>query len=199
MLRDSHCHQRRRKLIINFIRHGKTAGNTEKRFIGRTDEPLCDIGKDELKRIAYPECDIVAASPMKRCLQTAQIIYPTKKPMIYDELRECDFGIFDGRCHAELDGDPVYMKWISNNGMTAPPEGEDVDGFRGRCVTGFLRAVRENANCTVMSFVVHGGTIMSVLEKLAFPKREFYEYMTENGHGYVTEYDGEKLRILGKI
>ena len=27
-----------------FIRHGATAGNLEKRYIGSTDEPLCDIG-----------------------------------------------------------------------------------------------------------------------------------------------------------
>ena len=27
-----------------FIRHGATKGNLEKRYIGRTDEPLCDIG-----------------------------------------------------------------------------------------------------------------------------------------------------------
>ena len=34
------------KLI--FIRHGKTAGNLERRYIGRTDEPLCDEGIAEI-------------------------------------------------------------------------------------------------------------------------------------------------------
>jgi len=184
---------------INLIRHGKIAGNIEKRFIGRTDQPLCEAGIAELAGIVYPACDIVVSSPMLRCLQTAGIIYPDKKPLVYDELRECDFGIFEGKCHAEMDGDPVYMKWIANNGMTAPPEGEDVDGFRERCVRGFLRAVGENGNCGTISLIAHGGTIMSIMERFAVPHKEFYEYITENGHGFMTEYDGEKTEIRGAI
>lgn len=180
---------------IIFIRHGKTAGNIEKRFIGSTDQPLTETGAAELKSIAYPECDIVAASPMLRCIQTAGIIYPGKKPLVYDELRECDFGIFEGKCHTELNGDPVYMKWIANNGMTAPPEGEDVDSFRERCVSGFLRAVRENAESNVISLVAHGGTIMSIMERFAVPHKEFYEYITENGRGFITAFDGERITI----
>ena len=59
---------------IIFIRHGKTAGNLEKRYIGRTDEPLCEEGISELESIKYPDSDEVLASPMKRCLQTARLI-----------------------------------------------------------------------------------------------------------------------------
>lgn len=64
---------------IIFIRHGRTAGNLEKRYIGRTDEPLCKEGITELESIKYPDCDAVFASPMNRCLQTAKFIYPEKK------------------------------------------------------------------------------------------------------------------------
>ena len=52
------------KLI--FIRHGKTAGNLERRYIGRTDEPLCDEGIAEILGKEYPDADIVVASPMFR-------------------------------------------------------------------------------------------------------------------------------------
>ena len=62
------------KLI--FIRHGKTAGNLERRYIGRTDEPLCDEGIAEILGKEYHDADIVVASPMKRCVQTAELIYP---------------------------------------------------------------------------------------------------------------------------
>ena len=186
-------------MTIIFIRHGKTAGNIERRFIGSTDEPLCDNGIEELGSIAYPACDMVAASPMLRCMQTARIIYPDKTITAYEELRECDFGIFEGKCHAELDGDPVYMKWTADNGMTAPPGGENTDAFRSRCICGFLRAVRENEQCGTLAMVVHGGTIMSVMERFAVPRRAFYEYITENGHGFVTEFDGEKAEIRGRV
>ena len=33
-----------KKIVI--IRHGKTEGNTKKRYIGRTDEGLCNIGEE---------------------------------------------------------------------------------------------------------------------------------------------------------
>ena len=183
---------------INFIRHGKTAGNLEKRYIGRTDEPLCEAGIAELKTLCYPECDTVIASPMLRCMQTARLIYPDKSIVTYDELRECDFGDFEGRNHIEMSGDPVYQAWLDKGGMAAFPNGEDSTDFRQRSVSGFLKAVSEN-KCAVISFVVHGGTIMSVLEKLAVPHREFYEYMTENARGWTGEFDGERIELIGKI
>ena len=33
------------EMKLQFIRHGKTQGNLEKRYIGSTDEPLCAKGR----------------------------------------------------------------------------------------------------------------------------------------------------------
>ena len=184
---------------VVFLRHGLTAGNLEKRYIGRTDEPLCEVGINELKSIAYPDCVLVVTSPMKRCLQTAELIYPDKMIVTCSELRECDFGDFEGKNHIELSGVPDYQKWLENGGLGAFPNGEDSMLFRTRSVNGFMKAVEENKKVGVISFVVHGGTIMSVLEKLAVPHKEFYDYMPENGHGYVTVYDGESIKIIDRI
>ena len=199
MLWDTDNHKRRKELTVNFIRHGKTAGNLEKRYIGRTDEPLCDDGIAELGKNEYPACDIVIASPMKRCIGTAEIIYPGMSVKTYEDLRECDFGHFEGRNHIEMSDDPEYADWLEKGGMAAFPGGEDSADFRERCVKAFLEAVNDSAGADTLSFVVHGGTIMAVLEKLAVPHKEFYEYMIENGHGYVTAFDGKKLEILEKI
>ena len=61
-----------------FIRHGKTKGNMQSRYIGTTDEGLCKEGINELRnnKDIYPKADIVFTSPMKRCIQTAEVIYP---------------------------------------------------------------------------------------------------------------------------
>ena len=34
-----------------FIRHGATAGNLQRRYIGRTDEPLCPAGLDQAEAL----------------------------------------------------------------------------------------------------------------------------------------------------
>ena len=105
---------------INLIRHGQTSGNLESRYIGTTDEPLCSAGMKALSRRRYPAHGVLICSPMKRCIQTAQAIYPGVKPMIMHELRECDFGAFEGKNYLELNGDPDYQ-WkltVSRRGIT---------------------------------------------------------------------------------
>lgn len=57
---------------IILVRHGKTAGNLEGRYIGsRTDEPLCEEGihalEEKVREGTYPPVDLVYASPMIRC------------------------------------------------------------------------------------------------------------------------------------
>ena len=86
---------------IVLIRHGATAGNIEKRYIGITDEDLCASGIEgicnNIKAGYYPKVQAVFVSPMKRCRQTAKLIYPEYKQHIVPDFRECDFGIFEGK------------------------------------------------------------------------------------------------------
>lgn len=184
---------------IIFIRHGKTAGNLEKRYIGVTDEPLCEEGISELKSISYPDCDTVISSPMKRCIQTAEIIYPDKKIVVGENLKECDFGDFEGKNYLELSGDTDYQRWIDSGGTMAFPNGENPSDFKKRCIAEFYNIVSEYIANTVLAFVVHGGTIMSILEKYAYPKGGYYDYQVQNAHGYITEFDGKKIIISEKI
>ncbi len=86
---------------IYLIRHSMTKGNKEKRYIGTTDESLCLEGIQllEERKGMYPEVTYVYVSPMKRCVQTAEIIYPEMMKVgaysCNEKLRECDFG----SCH----------------------------------------------------------------------------------------------------
>lgn len=182
---------------VIFIRHGKTYGNTLRRYIGKTDEQLCPEGIEELRRNTYPECDIVIASPMKRCIQTADIIYPDKEKLVCEELCECDFGDFEGKSYAELDGSKEYQLWVDSGGRLPFPNGESVDEFKRRCIRAFEEITDRLDENEIAAFVVHGGNIMSIFEKYAVPHRDYYSYMLGNGEYYVTEYDG-KLKIIGE-
>ena len=59
---------------IAMIRHGKTYGNTLGRYIGVTDEPLCEEGKKELEHKTMDTVELLFVSPLKRCLETADIL-----------------------------------------------------------------------------------------------------------------------------
>ena len=93
---------------LYLIRHGMTKGNLEGRFVGRTDLPLCEEGIAELKKLQeeyeYPDVQKVYSSPMARCVETADILYPNRLLQRVDNLREYDFGVFEGQLAKDLAG-----------------------------------------------------------------------------------------------
>ena len=178
---------------ILLIRHGMTTGNLEKRYIGRTDEPLCSAGLAALKQCSYPPCDILVSSPMKRCLQSAEILFPEQKAHICCAFRECDFGDFEGKNYSELRGDPQYQKWIDSGGMIPFPNGESPAEFRARCCDGFLTTINKYSDASRIAFVVHGGTIMAILSQFALPHRDYFDWMTDNAHSWLCTFDGTNL------
>lgn len=172
---------------IDLIRHGATKGNAEKRYIGgRTDEDLSAEGILTLQRMAYPKRELLFVSPMKRCIQTADILFPGQEKIFAESLRECDFGEFEGKNFKELNGNPAYQAWIDSNGTMPFPEGESREAFRQRNLRGFEEAVSGMIKMQTVSasFVVHGGTIMNILEAYGVPKQEFYAYHADNACGY---------------
>ena len=118
------------------IRHGMTPGNEEHRYIGRTDEPLSQKGREQLltlqKKGVYPAAACVAASPLERCRQTAELLYPGQAPCVFDQFREMDFGAFEGHNCEELKADVRYQAWIDSNGTLPFPQGEPPAGYPGR-------------------------------------------------------------------
>jgi alpha-ribazole phosphatase len=181
----------KRTVYITFIRHGATAGNLEKRYIGITDEPLCEEGRRRLLEKknagAYPRAGRVITSPMKRCLETAELLYPDVKPEVCPEFRETDFGLFEGKSYEELMQDeklrPLYQAWIDSRGILSFPEGESMEETKKRCADGFDKFLTNLTSDAVV--IAHGGTIMSILQHYAAPGTDFYERQCDNGGGYL--------------
>lgn len=192
------------------IRHGKTAGNLLGRYIGsRTDEPLCDEGREELAGKQLPEVERLYVSPMKRCVETAEILWPgfdRKKMQKVTDLRECDFGDFENKNYKELSGNGDYQAWIDSNGTLPFPNGESMDAFKSRCLEAFARIAEEVSGAEQewiasgktgifrAGIVVHGGTIMAILEQYGYPKAAYFDYQVKNGCGYrLTPVEGTRL------
>lgn len=176
---------------LALIRHGKTLGNTQGRYIGTTDEPLCPEGISALQGRAeeYPAAELVFSSPMKRCIQTAKILYPDLEPYVLTGFRECDFGEFENKNYEELSGNPAYQAWIDSGGTLAFPKGESREQVAERTVGAFRQmfAVCKERRAGCVALVVHGGTIMTIMEQFASPKKDYYDWQVKNGCGFLTE------------
>ena len=183
------------------IRHLKTPGNEKRQYIGSTDEELSEQEvlnfKQKYKIDSYPQVQQVIVSPMKRCIQTAELIYPKNQITQEVLLKECDFGIFEGKTYEELKDREEYQAWLDSGGTIVFPEGEEQKEFRSRCVRGMLRQVDRlcKENVESAAFVVHGGTIMAVMEAFSEEKKSYYDWQIGNGEGVLGKMDASDGQI----
>ncbi len=189
------------RMKVIFIRHGMTKGNEQKRYIGRTDEPLSEEGRKALRAFAasnlYPPVKTVVVSPMIRCRQTADLIYPGQSPLIVDDFRECDFGMFEGKNYHDLCHDKTYRQFLDSQGTLPFPGGEDTGLFKERCVRAFSDVMMNiDDKGAPVAFIVHGGTIMSIMERFAKPAGTYYDFQVANGAGYAANYAEGRLEDL---
>ncbi len=177
---------------IHWIRHGRTGESTEGLYLGRMDPPLSEAGKQQLQNNAqsfsYPPAQMVYTSPLRRCTQTAQILYPDRLTVPMDAFCECDFGDFTGKSFAQLKGLDAYQKWVEGGFEAAPPSGESGMALLSRAICGlqeiFTRMTAEKM--TDVAVITHGGVIMSLLSACGFPKREMRHWVTDFGGGFTT-------------
>lgn len=193
-----------RYMEIVLIRHGATAGNIEKRYIGITDENLCDTGTawlyEYMSAGCYPQVQELFVSPLKRCRQTATIIYPSMNQIIVPDFKECNFGRFEGKNYKELSGDEDYQKWIDSNATLPFPHGEDIADFKKRSVGAWRSVIKQcrDLRLTSAACIVHGGTIMAVLSEIY--GGDYYDYHCGNGEGYVCDVDFDgNINTIEKI
>ena len=179
------------------IRHGETQGNRERRYIGSTDEPLNEQGVRQAYAFASPTVDRLFVSPMQRCRETADILFPDMPSSVCQDLRECDFGVFEGKNADALANSAAYRAWVAGGCKEDIPGGEGVSAFKKRCCDAFLSAIASASDSDTLAFVIHGGCIMAILERYE-GNRAFYEYHIRNCEGVLCEViDGNRLRIAG--
>ena len=177
---------------IHLIRHGLTEGNLKGQYVGKSDIPITTDGIEELEMLkqkyGYPEGELFFASPLKRCSQTLEILYPEVDPIIINGLSECDFGDFEGKTYDELKDDEVFKQWATTGGI-APPGGECSADFVERIIAAFDLVVETIISSNISESVIcaHGGVFMMLLATFATPKKQMVEWMCSNGRGFTIE------------
>ena len=176
---------------IHLIRHGRTQANEEGLYVGRTDLPLSPGGLNALLALreggGYPTAGRFFTSPLTRCRQTLEVLYPGCRQEVVEGLAECDFGDWDGRSVAELQSDPLFLRWMAGDSGVKIPDGENADAFQKRVMAAFEELVQElmRSGDTEAVVCTHGGVIMLLMMAYALPKLEMSDCVAESGNGFT--------------
>jgi alpha-ribazole phosphatase len=118
---------------IVFCRHAATDHNLTKRFLSTTDLPLGAHGRTQcaslrkaLARLAFDRCIV---SPMRRCLETRELVAPHLPFAVEPALREVDFGTWEGKTieWAEANAPELLARRRRHPVSFRPPEGESIE------------------------------------------------------------------------
>jgi alpha-ribazole phosphatase len=157
------------KVIL--IRHGETDWSYQKRYCGFTDIDLNEKGRQQarrlLKRLSKEKIHKVYSSDMKRTLQFAEIVFKDLPAEEMLDLREMNFGIFEGLTYKDImeimeKYPKVYREWLGNPLDIIVPRGESLKTLARRVRKALKRILSQNSDKKVAVFT-HGGPIRVVL------------------------------------
>ena len=153
---------------LSLIRHGFTEANETGMYIGcNTDLPLSKKGKDTLLNLMdeyrYPRVERVYTSPLLRCRQTCEILFPDRQVIAMDDLKELNFGDFDGKTVDQLIDRDDYKQWLKGGIDNAPPNGESIQELVVRSYNALTRIIvnmmdEEFSHCAI---VTHSGILVT--------------------------------------
>ncbi len=157
---------------LYLVRHGETIANREYRYIGTRDDPLSALGETQALQLAEAlsvlPITAVYSSPLQRTYQTALPIAARHNLEIQrvDDLRECNFGIWEGLSRAEiLERSPEdrqrFHEWEQNTSV-APPGGESFEALQQRVVTAVERLAQAHPDQAIV-LVSHVGPVKVLL------------------------------------
>lgn len=167
---------------LYLVRHGETEGSGEKRYKGSIDVPLSEKGIEQIKATAafiseaVRQCGRAAAtsnpnshtsklsfvytSPLIRALKSAEIIAESHglKPVIINDLRERNFGVWEGMTFTEIkEKYPVeFEAWANNPVKYSPVAGESTIEVRDRVISA-LTSILDNHKNENIGIIAHGG------------------------------------------
>ncbi len=184
---------------VVLFRHALCEGNREHRYVGcGTDDPLCEDGvaqaqarglliKPVLASEGISSPATVYVSPMRRVRQTADLLFPLASQIEVNDLREMDFGAFEGRCAQEMANDAAYRAWVDGMCEGACPNGESQHQFISRTCGAFetLLFSARDRGLESLFICAHGGTLMAIMSAYAKPSRSYFDWHVGPCHGFI--------------
>lgn len=182
---------------IILMRHGSTPGNLHKRYIGKTDESLTDKGRAEAVAAGvHPEVKKVYVSPAKRCRETAALCFPEAEQVVYEGLREMDFGDFENQSAAELSRNTAYQVWVDGYCEGICPNGENKDSLLHRAESAFIDLIKEaeSQGEKQVFIVAHNGPMMAIMHLFTGRQGDYFDWHSPHAQGWHVELDRDEWR-----
>jgi ribonuclease H / adenosylcobalamin/alpha-ribazole phosphatase len=163
------------------LRHGQTELSVQRRYSGRGNPPLTDLGRRQADLAAKYLADkggiaTVITSPLQRAYDTAAVAARALgvDVVVDDELIETDFGDWEGLTFAEAAArDPeLHRRWLRDTSVE-PPHGESFDSVDAR-----VRRVRDRI------VAEHGGATVLVVSHVT-PIKTMLRLALDAGHGIL--------------
>lgn len=161
------------RLIL--IRHGETDWSLKKRYCSFTDVNLNENGMEQARllseKLSREKVYKVYSSDMKRCLQFTRILFEDLPIGIMPELREMNFGVFEGLTHEEITKKypEIYKRWLANPFDVVIPEGESLTFFKKRIEKILAQFISFNKDKT-FAVVTHAGPIKIIMGNILMKK-----------------------------
>ncbi|KAF1070959.1 MAG: putative phosphoserine phosphatase 2 [Pseudomonas citronellolis] len=181
-------------LRLDLLRHGETELGGG--FRGRLDDALTANGWVQLRAACTPlrPWQVLVSSPLQRCAAFGEeLATATGLPLhIEADLRELDFGEWEGRSAAELmdtDSDALTRFW-DDPYRYGPPGGEPLAAFEARARAALDRLLQQHAGQHVL-VVTHGG-VMRLLGALAdgLPAQQLMQVGVSHGQCFELQLSG---------
>jgi probable phosphoglycerate mutase len=157
---------------VYFVRHGENPANITRQFSYRlVDYPLTENGVRQAEETARYLRDrgitAVYASPLKRAVQTAQIIAaPLDLPvMVLEQFREVNVGALERQPptpEAWAQHDAICAAWAAGVADACFPDGEDYHTLVARMRDGFCQALDGRDGDSIV-VAAHGGNITATV------------------------------------
>lgn len=183
---------------LYFFRHGLTKGNLNAQYIGHTDLPLTTDSISAIKKIKatehYPKVDAVFSSPLKRCRDSASLMFPENNVIIINDFIEYNFGEFEGLTAEDLKDNDDFKEWIRGDIHSKTPYGESNAEFAQRVCAAFEKVVDGciKTGTQNIAIVGHAGVLMTLLSCYGLPEAPMAHWQMDAGYGF-------KLRITPSL
>lgn len=170
--------------IIYVVRHGETDYNIEDRYLGRTDVPLNSTGRKQAKELAKKvqklNIDLVISSPLKRTLETVQVVFPDKEIIKDYHFIERSTGVYEGLTKQEAQNKfpELYRRNITRIFDEAPPKGETIRQVQLRVFEG-LDELKQKYQNKIILIVTHA-FIAKVINKYFYQNQsddDFFNFI----------------------